>query len=314
MNISVLGAGSMGSLYGGLLAAANPDWTVTLIDIWAEHVEAINKHGLHIDGLEGEKTVRLTARTSAEGLPAADLALVFTKTLSTESALAAAGNLIGPETWLMSLQNGLGNIEKLERFAPRQRLIVGVTNFACDLEGPGRIRQTGAGATKIRRADGAASPFVAELAEKLSAAGLAGHDSPEVMSIIWEKAAFNAAFNALCAISFCPVGAVAAHPCARELALEAAEEALAAGRANGVEMSRERLMESMEMAMSQHTHHKPSMLQDMLAGRKTEIESINGAIYKLARAKGLEAPVNGVLYRLVRFLEDSGSWRESKPA
>ncbi len=309
MDIVVLGAGSMGSLYGGLLAAANPLWSVTLVDIWADHVETINKHGLRIDGPEGEKLIKVRANKSAEGLAPADLVLVFTKTLHTEVAMRAAGNLLGPETWLMSLQNGLGNIEKLSQFVPVERLIIGVTNFACDLKGPGHIHQTGVGETKIRLDNGGESSFVSGLALSLTGAGLNGHYSPEVMSIIWEKAAFNAAFNSLCAISGCPVGAVAANVSARELAMAAAEEALAAGQANGVTMNRDRLMKSMEMAMAHHTHHKPSMLQDMLAGRQTEIESINGAIYKLAQARGVEAPVNGVLYRLVRFLEDSRDWR-----
>ena len=309
MKLCVLGAGTMGSLYGGRLAAALPDWSVTLVDIWAEHVAAINQRGLIIESDDGETVVRAAAASSAEGLPVMDLVLVFTKTLHTEAALNAAKNILGPQTWLMSLQNGLGNIERLEKFVPRERLIVGTTNFPSDLKGPGRIHQTGTGETKIRLATGAESPFVADLARAMTRAGLNTHDAPEVLATIWEKAAFNAVFNSLCGLSGCPVGAVNAHPCGRELAMDIIEECLMVGRAHGIAMDRERLLASLEMALTQHTHHKPSMLQDLMAGRKTEIEAINGAFYHLARDKGLSAPINGVLYRLVRFIEDSADWK-----
>lgn len=302
MRITVLGAGAMGSLFGGLLAESGQE--VTLIDLNEAHLEAIRSTGLRLETDQGDRHItRLAARRPEAATEAPDLLIVFTKTLHTGSALEGVRHLIGNHTHVLSLQNGLGNVEKIGRFVPSARILVGVTTWPADMVSAGHVHSHGEGAIRLWTLDGTSGPALAQCVEALSAAGLRCTADPDVWASIWEKVAFNAALNSICAVTGCTVDQIDLLPEGRDLALRIVGEVTAVARANGVAADPDKPSRNVLHAIAHHRGHKPSMLQDVLAGRPTEIEAINGAVVTAARKAGVPAACTQVMATLVRLID-----------
>ena len=300
MRIIVVGAGAMGSLYGGRLKESGQN--VILVDVWTEHMHAINTSGLR---LEQEKTVRaipVPAYFAPEIKEKADLLIIFTKTFHSEEAIRSVTHVIDDETVVLTLQNGLGNVELLQKYFSPDQMIVGTTNFPSDLVGPGHIKLLGSGETKIM-AFGNCNPGKLEtIRQALDEAGFHCAVVEDVFPFIWEKVAFNAAMNSLTSVTRLKVGHLGSTPEGRELAFQVADEVLSVAETKGLAVSKERVGKMIRDAFVEHYDHMPSMLQDMLAGKKTEIEAINGAVVREAAA-GTAVPVTEVLYKLIKILE-----------
>ncbi len=306
MEIAILGAGAMGSLFGGLLAEAGHD--VTLLDIDDAHLDAIRRDGLRLATDTGERVVtKLHVSRPEAAQRAPELLIVFTKTMHTEAALDAARALIGPHTSVLSLQNGLGNVERLARSVPRERIMVGITTWPADKPAAGRVSSHGSGVTRLMSADGEMRASVARAVAALDSAGLACSAERDVWVTIWEKVAFNAALNSLCAITQCTVGELSNVPDGPALALKIVAEVAAVARASGVAVDEAHMVENVRHALANHRAHRPSMLQDVLAGRRTEIEAINGAVVEAARAVPMAVPCTETLLQLVRLVDASAA-------
>lgn len=302
MTIAILGAGAMGSLFGGLLAEA--DQHVTLLDINDAHLHAIAEHGLRLETDGGDRHVRnLHAVRPGEATEVPDLLIVFTKAMHTRAALASVRHLIGPSTHVLTLQNGLGNVEALASVVPQERIFVGVTTWPADVAGPGHVHSHGTGMIRLMSADGVQRPMLARVVDALSAAGLNCHADANVWGAVWEKVAFNAALNPLCTVLNQPVDALAAVEDGPALALRIVDEVLAVARASGITVDAAKVSDNVRHAIVAHRGHKPSMLQDVLAGRPTEIESINGAVVATARRYGVPVPHTETLMQLVRLVQ-----------
>ncbi|TKC83955.1 2-dehydropantoate 2-reductase [Trinickia terrae] len=302
MKIAVLGAGAMGSLFGGLLAESGQH--VTLLDIDEAHLDAIRQAGLRVQTDQGDRRVtNLEVRRPEAPGAEPDLLIVFTKSLHTRGALSALRHLIGPETFVLTLQNGLGNVEALSEFVAPQRILIGVTTWPSDLVAPGHVSSHGEGQIRMMSADGVLRPEVEATARALDAAGLNCEIDPQVWTSIWEKVAFNAALNSLCAVTGCSVDGLGAVADGRALASQIVGEVLAVARTQGVDIDAERCRAKVAHAIANHRGHKPSMLQDMLAGRRTEIEAINGAVVAKAGECGVPVPHTEILLQLVRVAE-----------
>jgi 2-dehydropantoate 2-reductase len=310
MRIAILGAGAMGSLFGALLAEHGE--AVTLIDVNDAHLDAIRRDGLRIDDDRGERRVRALQAVRPEAANAAasavpdtpfDLLIVFTKSLHTRAALDGVRALLTPRTCVLTLQNGLGNVETLNAFVPLESILVGVTTWPADFAGPGHVRSHGAGTIRMMTADGAARPFAAAVADVLSRAGLACSLDADVWAAIWEKVAFNAALNTVCAATGCTVDQLAGVPDGPRLALAIAAETAAVARAKGIAVDGERIARNVEHAIHAHHGHRPSMLQDVLAGRRTEIDAINGQVVAAARETGVAVPHADTLLALIRLID-----------
>lgn len=302
MKIAILGAGAMGSLFGGLLAETGEQ--VTLLDINDAHLAAIAAHGLRLETDTGDRRVRsLQALRPSQATQVPDLLIVFTKAMHTRAALASVRQLIGPSTYVLTLQNGLGNVEALGSVVPQERILVGVTTWPADLAGPGHVRSHGAGVIRMMTADGADRPMLERVVHALSDAGLQCRVDANVWGAVWEKVAFNAALNPLCTVLNRPVDALGAVEDGPALALTIVEEVLAVARASGVSVDAVKVSDNVRHAIVAHRGHKPSMLQDVLAGRPTEIESINGAVVVAARRHGVRVPHTETLMQLVRLVQ-----------
>lgn len=306
MRIAILGAGAMGSLFGGLLAESGED--VTLIDVNDAHLDAIRRDGLRIGDDRGERriTTLQALRPEAANVSADtpfDLLIVFTKSLHTRVALDGVRALLTPHTHVLTLQNGLGNVETLNAFVPLERILVGVTTWPADLAGPAHVLSHGAGTIRMMTADGAASPFATAVADALSRAGLACTLDADVWAAIWEKVAFNAALNTLCAVTRCTVDQLGEHHDGPRLAQAIVAETAAVARAKGIAVDAARIARNVEHAIREHRGHRPSMLQDVLAGRRTEIDAISGKVVAAAREVGLAVPHTETMLSLVRVID-----------
>jgi 2-dehydropantoate 2-reductase len=302
MKIAILGAGAMGSFFGGRLAQAGN--AVTLLDIDQAHIDHIRHDGLRLSTDAGEQVVRnLLAQRPDEATESVELIIVFTKTMHTEAALTAASAVLGPETVLLSLQNGLGNAERLSRFAARERVMIGVTTWPADKSEPGRVSSHGNGTIRLMTANGHRTSALDRTVALLNEANLACRADADVWAAIWEKVAFNAALNSLCAVTQCTVGELTHTPDGESLALKIVAEVTAVAHARGIAADQAHVVSNVRDALAHHGSHRPSMLQDVLAKRRTEIEAINGAVVEAAASVGVDVPYTAALAGLVRLVE-----------
>lgn len=304
MKVAVIGAGAMGSVLGGHLSLGGHE--VSLIDVNAGHIAAINKEGLIIE----KKTDALCARPRAgrpeDFVEAQDFLVMFTKGTHTEEALVPALHLVDERTWVLTAQNGLGNAEVIARHVSRDRIAIGTTSYAAVLNGPGRLTLQAGGDLRIWAANGHHADAVERLAKAIDASGLECKADPKVESAIWEKIAFNAAINSLTAVTKYRVGELGDIPAGRTLAELVASEVAQIASARGIDFDLSRVHSLIDLAFTHHREHQPSMLRDILAGRETEIENINGAVVAEAHRLGLHARVTETLLLLVRLIERKG--------
>ncbi|MWV27633.1 ketopantoate reductase family protein [Aurantiacibacter rhizosphaerae] len=301
MKVIVLGSGAMGCLFGAAFHRAGAE--VTLVDVNADHVDAINADGLKVDLRSGEETLPIRAALPADVSEAADLVMVFTKTFHTAAALEGISAAIGDDTHLLSLQNGLGNDRRLADFVAEERVMVGASMLPSDLVGHGHIRSHGEGYSKLYPAFGDDTAMATRVADLLTQGGLETVLDAKIHEGIWSKAIFNATMNPLCALTRRTPGFLGANPQSRATIRAAVAEGIAAAHANGVMLDGQPIYDLTEVSMTDHADHEPSMLQDIHAGRRTEVDAINGAIVTAAKEAGVEAPVLETLWNLMKLEE-----------
>lgn len=303
MRICILGAGALGSVFGGLLAEAGHD--VTLINRNAAHVSAIRDSGLKLLVAGTERMVRVSAATGTEGMAPVDLIIVLVKSLDTASALDAARTIIGPETLLLSLQNGLGQEEILADIAGRERVLGGKTYVGGGMLGPGRVSASAKGKeTIIGELDRTITPRVEALAKVMTEAGLATIVSPDIASAMWDKLLVNVATGAVAGITGLTYGELYAIPEIEATAIAAVSEAMAVARASGIALqTTDPRAPWVKAAAGLPPDFKTSMLQSLEKGALTEIDFINGAIVRAGQRTSIPTPVNATLVALVKGVE-----------
>lgn len=301
MDILILGSGAMGCLYGAAFHRAGHH--VVLCDVNAAHVDAINANGLELDTRAGIEHLPIRAALPADVSDPVDLVVVFTKTFHTQGALEGIAAAIGDNTYLLSLQNGLGNDRRLAGFVPDERVLVGASMLPSDLVGPGKVRSHGEGYSKLYPAFGGDPAFAKSVCEAMSEGGLPATLDPDIHGVIWSKAIFNAVMNPLCALTLRTPGFLGANAESRAMITEAVAEGVAAAHASGVMIDPQPILDLTEVSMTDHADHEASMLQDVKAKRRTEVDAIAGSIVEAAEAHGLAAPVLKTLWRMVKLEE-----------
>jgi 2-dehydropantoate 2-reductase len=299
MRIAIVGAGALGSFVGGRLFQSKAE--ACLIDANRERVRAINDRGLRIEADATTAMVAIPAFLAADAAGTYDALIILTKGAHTHTAIADCMHLVGAQTLVLTFQNGLGNAEVLAARVGEEHVAVGMTNWAVDLKADASVAVIGSGEIRIWHGAGHDDLRIRALATALNDAGLNCTASPETLAAIWEKVAFNAAINSVSAITLRAVGEIGDDADAQILVQDIAREVLSVAAAKKLSVSMASVESMMAEAFRSHRRHKPSMLQDVIAGRRTEIESINGAVVSEAERLGLRVPVTEALLRLVRM-------------
>lgn len=298
--VVIVGAGAMGCLFASRLALGGVD--AVLVDVDAARLARIAAEGVVLHDDAGAHLTRVSAMAAAEVSGPVNLLMLFTKGMHSAAAIRSVAHLAGTGCSVLTLQNGLGNAEAIAEVFPADRVLWGVTDMPADLEGPNTVASHGVGQIKLGAfaAGGAARAQAA--AELLGKVGLNALADPQVQVAVWEKVAFNATMNALCTVSGLPVGGLDT-PAGRSAIATVIGEIVRLAHALGVAVDKARLEARIAFVLVDHATHKPSMLQDRLAGRRSEVESINGAVLRAAAGAGMEMPALQVLTDLVRMGE-----------
>lgn len=304
MRIAVFGAGAVGSYFGGMLARAGHE--VVLVARPA-HVEAVRRDDLLLDTLHFRERVRVLAHTDPEAAWGAELVLFCVKSIDTDAAGASLRPFLSRGACVLSLQNGVDNAERLQALLPQQRVIPTVVYVAAELEAPGHVRHRGRGQLVM---PGDAS--CRSIAELLRASGVPVQTTSNMPGEQWAKLIVNCAFNALSAIPRLPFGALMQAEGVHEAMKDLVHECLAVAEAAGVQVVGDPL-ESLRKTGSQSGQYS-SMAQDLMRGRRTEIEHLNGYVVRQGGARGVPTPANRLLVVLVKLLEQQQQQQRCDPS
>ncbi|MFB6266527.1 MAG: ketopantoate reductase family protein [Halodesulfurarchaeum sp.] len=310
MHIAILGAGSLGSLFGGLLARERP---VTLIGHEGEHIRVIREQGLEIADPDGDSFhVEPRATTDHAAVADADLVVLTVKSYDTERAMRDVEPHL-EDAPVLSLQNGLGNEETIAEFVPSEQVIGGTTSHGALLEKPGLVRHTGTGDTTIGaygtidEEETTSTPHgLSDVAAVFQEAGIETEVVTDVSRAIWEKVLVNVGINAATALARVQNGRMWDTGPGSRLLEAAVGEALEVARAAGIEFGTGTDPIELARTVARRTQtNRSSMLQDVEADRRTEIEALNGAIVRRGEAHGIDVPVNRTLADCVRLAEST---------
>lgn len=293
----------MGSLFACALAGAGH--RVSLLCRRRVQAQAIGERGLAIaTPTAGLRVFRPEATADPDHIGPVDLVLVCCKSYDTAAAATSLPALMHQDTIVLTMQNGLGNVETLSQAAPREHVLAGVTHQGAYVSGPGRIDHAGSGETVIGQPGGPAGDQARVLAEALTAAGLPCSVSDNIRGVQWAKLLTNVAINPLTAILQVSNGGLLDLPDALIIARRAAGEGEEVACAAGVDLPdhASQLWVAITTTVRRTADNRSSMLQDVLCGRRTEIDSINGAIVSIGARLGIPTPVNQTLTSLVKAL------------
>ncbi len=307
MKILIMGAGALGSVFGGFLSNLND---VTLIGR-DPHISKINKEGLRISGIWGEHLFTgVKAFTGvSEGIGTQDLIMITTKSYDTKEAVEQIKSLVGENSLVMSMQNGIGNEETIANVVGWNKTVGGMAIFGAQFVGPGHVKVT------VIASECRVSPLrgdlekAREIAKNFSKAGIPTFPSDNIMRDKWMKAFYNIALNPLSAILRVPYGVLGDHDETKQIMRELLDEAFEVAMAEDIKLkfsSGRYLNYLLEKQLPPTANHRSSMLQDIERGKKTEIDYLNGAIVELGKKQGIETPVNETIVSLIKVLEKLG--------
>lgn len=310
MRVAIVGIGAMGCLFGAKLSQVAE---VTLIGHWPAQLKALREDGLRFIQPDGRsQTIQLAVTNHPETAAPADLALILVKSRQTAQAAEIAKQLLHSDGLALTLQNGLGNLEKLTAVLSHRQTNLGITSEGATLLAPGSVRHAGAGQTYIAQQPDAAVP-AQEITALFQRAGLQTSLAADVTGLIWGKLAVNAGINPLTAILQVANGFLAENKAARRLMQQAAAEVAQVAAAQHIQLPFADVgAEALRVAQATANNHS-SMWQDVAQGRPTEIEAICGAVVAYGRQYSIPTPVNEVLLTAVRQIEQ-GNWTNKQTA
>jgi 2-dehydropantoate 2-reductase len=302
LKIAVIGVGAMGSVYAGLLASAGHE--VWASDTWSEHIEAIRKNGLRVEGASGDRTVQVHATMQPADAGICDLVIIATKAMHVAQAAESAKPLLGPATVVLSIQNGLGGPDSAAHVLGRERVAVGVVGgFGASMKGPGHAHHNGWELVRLGEFSGPSTPRLERIAEVWRSGGFKVKCFDDIDQLVWEKLICNVCYSGTCAVTERTLIEVIEDPDTWRVASGCAIEAFEVARARKVRLDFQDPVAYVREFGLKIPNARPSMLLDHMAGRMSEIDAINGAIPPAAAMVGLAAPYNEVISCLVRAKE-----------
>jgi len=291
----------MGSVFAGLFAEAGHE--VTIVSRPGAHMDAIRANGLRLDGASGDKTVQVRALDTSPS-EEFDLVILAVKATQVEAAVGSLAPMMGEATSILAMQNGLGAADIIAGHVDAHRLAVGIAAaFGASVVSPGHAHHTGMGAIKIGAYLGMTDEKTAQIADLWCSASFKAEAVSDILTMQWEKLICNASFSAPCAITGLTVGEALTDPALGSICLQAGIETWEIARACGVPLTVTDAEAHVRAFAERVAAAKPSLLQDVEAGRPSEIDFINGAVPREAAKMGLKAPVNQTLTALVKAIE-----------
>ncbi|MEV0651111.1 2-dehydropantoate 2-reductase [Phytomonospora sp. NPDC050363] len=290
MRIAVIGAGGIGGYFGGRLAAAGHDVAFVAR---GEHLDALRRDGLTVESPHGDFTVApVTATADTAEVGPVDVVLLCVKTWQLGPAIDALGPLMGPETAVLTLQNGVEAPVEVAEAVGRDAVWPGTARIIALLAGPGRVRHVGgAGLLTFGEWDGGRSERVDRFREALTGAGVTSESPADPWVALWAKLLFVATAGGLCATVEAPFGVIRAQPETRAMVAEAMAEVAAVARASGVELGDAIVEESLAFLDRQPAEGTPSLHRDILDAKRSELDAWTGAVVRLGRRSGTPTPV-----------------------
>lgn len=301
MKIAVLGAGAMGGLYSAYLSRHNE---VTVIDVNAQVVEKINADGLEVQEPDGTSQVyHPHAVLSTEGMAPVDLIVVFVKAMFSESALNNNRGIIGPETYLMTLQNGSGHEDMLGKFVPEEHIIIGTTQHNASVAGFGVTKHGGSGMTHMGCVTGDVTRLQ-KFADAFTACGLDADVSDGVQKMIWNKMFTNVSASALTGALQVPLGFISADEHAWKLCCQLIREAVDVAAALGMDFDYDEKVAEVKAVCDKSPNGLTSIYADLRDGRRSEVDTISGSIVRAGVKAGVPTPSHRFLVDLIHAMEN----------
>ena len=302
MKIASVGTGAMGSVYAGLFASAGHE--VWAIDAWREHVEAMQKKGLRLEGASGERTVKVNATTDAKDAGPCDLVVLATKAMHVSQAASSSKPLLKPDTPVLSIQNGLGGPDTAASVLGKERVMVGVVGgFGASIKAPGHAHHNGMELVRLGEFGGPITERLKKVEEAWKGAGFKVKVFDDIDQLVWEKLICNCAYSGPCALSEGTIAEVMNDPDLARVSADCATEAYEVSRRKQIKLGFSDPVAYVRDFGSKIPNARPSVLLDLLLKKKSEIDVINGSIPRVAKTLGMQAPVNETLTRLVRAKE-----------
>ena len=298
MRIVIMGAGGVGGYFGAKLARGGQQVTVVAR---GAHLDAIRKDGLRVrSAIEGEYTAPVTAVEKVDGLPPADAVLLCVKSFDTEAAVEQVRSVVGPQTPVLSLQNGVDNEEKTDRVLGSGRALGGVVYVFATIEAPGVIAHTFAGSVVLGEMDGRVTPRAERLREAFAAAGVPVTLSSDIRRVLWEKYLMLAAQAGLTALTRCPIGVIRDTPETWRMYRLIVEELAALGRASDVALAPDAVETTLANAGKLAPHLSSSMHYDLVHGKRLELEALHGHAVRLGERLGVPTPTVFAVYAALK--------------
>lgn len=301
MKIAVLGAGAMGGLYSAYLSRHNE---VTVIDVNAQVVKKINADGLEVQEPDGTSAVyHPHAVLSTEEMEPVDLIVVFVKAMFSESALNNNRSIIGPETYLMTLQNGSGHEDMLGKFVPQEHIIIGTTQHNASVAGFGVTKHGGSGMTHMGCVTGDVNRLQ-KFADAFTACGLDADVSDGVQKMIWNKMFTNVSASVLTGALQVPLGFISADENAWKLCCQLIREAVDVAAALGMDFDYDEKVAEVKAVCDKSPNGLTSIYADLRDGRRSEVDTISGSIVRAGVKAGVPTPSHCFLVGLIHAMEN----------
>ncbi|MFA5099722.1 MAG: 2-dehydropantoate 2-reductase [Candidatus Omnitrophota bacterium] len=304
MKIVIVGPGAMGCLFAAFLCRSkSKEHEIWLLDNNAGRAARLSKQGIDVEGIAGNWHVDVRATSDAKDISKADLLIVCVKSYDTKSAIERIKPVVGEDTSVLTLQNGIGNIEIIGEIAGPDRVIGGITSLGATWLEAGRIRFAGKGETIIGKIDGKTSVQMRAIRELFNKSGIETKISQDIKGFLWSKLIINAGINALTAITRLHNGDLLEFEGSRKILREAVTEAVKVAKRKRIKLLYDDPLAKVESVCESTATNVSSMLQDVLRKKRTEIDFINGVIVRFGQELGISVPANAMLVALVKTIE-----------
>ena len=301
MKIAVLGAGAMGSIYGGHLSLYND---VYMIDKKQEIVEKINADGIKLFENDKDVVYRPEAMSDSKNLEEVDLVILFVKSLFSKAALEENRHIIGEHTYLMTLQNGAGHEDILSEFVPKERIIIGTTEDNGAVLDNAYVRRGGKGKTNIGMLVPDKERMLQKVKESFDLCGFDTHIYDNIQQLIWDKLFTNVSLSALTGVLQVPIVFIASDEYAWNMTVTLIKEALQVAKALGLTFDENEVIEKVRATSINSPEGKTSIYADLKAGRRTEVNTISGAVVRAGEKTGVDVPTHRMIVNMVHAMED----------